>query len=239
MSPIVSLTTVPNRIRKIKPTIISLLKQRLPPREIHLNIGIDYFGSSEIPDFIKNLKTVKIFREAIDCGPATKYLYTLSRVDPNDLIIVVDDDMYYPNTLIEDLVDADKAYNHQCAVCINGLRVPKSFRSFDREPDREIKHGTKKVAIVEGCGGYALRASYFKTDLFDLDGAPQQAFFNDDFWISGHLSRNNIPKYQIAGRKKRKALSNTIVSAIGGDREGLQSELMVYFAHDWKEDEII
>ena len=239
ISPIVSLTTVPNRIINIKPTIASLLRQRLAPREIHLNIGKDYFGDAEVPDFLNGLKTLKVFMEDIDRGPATKYLYTLRRVDPDDLVIILDDDMYYPNTLIEDLVRADSEYNHQCAICINGLRVPKSLCSFDRELDREIKLGHKRVAVIEGCGGYALRPSYFKTDLFDLTGSPLRAFFDDDFWISGHLSRNNIEKYQITGRKRRRALSNTIESAIGGDREELQSELMRYFSDDWKEEEIV
>lgn len=238
-SPIVSLTTVPGRIQNIKPTIVSLLKQRLPPKEIQINIGADYFAGAVVPEFLVGLKTVKVFKESKDCGPATKYLYTLQRVAPQELIVVLDDDMYYPDTLIEDLVWADKKFEGKSAICINGLRVPKSLRSFDRESDREIKEGTKRVAIVEGCGSYTLRAHFFKTDLFDLTGAPKRAFFDDDFWVSGHLSRNSIAKYQIAGRKKRKSLVNTIESAIGGDRETLQSEMMRHFAQDWKPEEII
>lgn len=238
-SPIVSLTTVPGRINNIKPTIVSLLRQRLAPKEIQINIGADYFAGAPVPEFLTGLRTVKVFKEAKDCGPATKYLYTLKRVEPRQLIVVLDDDMYYPDTLIEDLVRADKKFNGQAAICINGLRVPKSLHSFDRESDREIKIGIKRVAIVEGCGGYTLRASYFSTDLFDLNGAPKRAFFDDDFWVSGHLSRNNIAKYQIAGRKKRKSLVNTIESAIGGDREALQSEMMRHFARDWKAEEVI
>jgi hypothetical protein len=238
-SPIVSLTTVPRRIGLIKPTIVSLLKQRLAPKEIHINIGADYFGKSPVPEFLNDLQVVKVFAEPKDCGPATKYLYTLKRVHADQLLVILDDDMYYPDTLIEDLVQADAHYGQKSAVCINGLRVPKSFRSFDRESDREIKSGSKRVAIVEGCGGYTLRGRFFKTDLFNLTGAPARAFFDDDFWVSGHLSRNQIAKYQIAGRKKRKSLVNTIESAISGDREALQSEMMKHFAADWKEDELV
>lgn len=235
-SPVVSLTTVPKRIANIKPTIVSLMKQNLPPQKIILNIGADYFRGHEIPDFLQGLALVQINKVEKDLGPATKFLYTLKSQKQDQLIVVVDDDMFYSSDLLETLVAADKKYS-TASICINGLRVPKSLVSADRESDRDLKSGERRVAIVEGCGGYTLRPRYFKTDLFDLTDAPLRAFFDDDFWISGHLSKNKIPKYQVSLRGKRKSLVNTLESAISGDREALQTQMMNYFANDWADEE--
>ena len=67
--------------------------------------------------------------------------------------------------------------------------------------------------------------------------APDRCFFDDDIWISGHMSKNKIQKVQIVSGK-RKSLSNTIKSAISGNRSKLQTDLMKYFKNDWSKEEI-
>lgn len=239
-----TLTTVPWRIDHIKPTLVSLLKQTLPPKEIHINIGRDLFAAKckDIPSFLKDLKVVKVFEVEKDLGPATKVIPTLQRFEGADqLIVVVDDDMYYAPNLVEKLVEADsnpQLNPEKCtSFCINGLLLPRDLLSQSRPSDKEIKVGVKRVGIVEGCGGYTVRPSYFhRSDLMDTSQAPDRCLYDDDFWISGHLSRNNIVKYQIpAGR--RKSLVNTITSAISGDREALQTAMMRHFKNDWKPEE--
>lgn len=199
---------------------------------------MDFFSESDIPDFLQGLSIVEVQKVEKDLGPATKYLYTLLRLDPNTLCVVLDDDMYYPADLISTLVKFDQESDGTSVFCVNGLRVPRELVSEKRESDKEIKSGQKKVAIVEGCGGYTLRKRYVAgSNLFDLTGAPARSFFDDDFWLSGHLSRNNIKKYQIPLQGRRKSLVNTIESAISGDRAKLQTDLMKFFANDWKADE--
>lgn len=237
--PVVTLTTVPKRISNIKPTLVSLLKQTVTPCEIHINVSSDFFKTSDIPDFLIDLDIIKIKWVPKDYGPATKFIYTLDRFKNSDkLIIVVDDDMIYPKNLIENLVNADKQHHHKASICINGLKVPSTLRSKDRQSDKQIKSGIKRVAIVEGCGGYTLRPQFLDVDsLINIKHAPTRSHFDDDFWISGHLSRNNISKYQIPSGKRRSTV-NTIESAISGDREQLQTDLMLFFKDDWKNEEI-
>lgn len=243
-SPIVSMTTVPSRIDQIKPTLVSLLRQSLPPKEIHINIGQDYFErkGKSVPDFLKSLSIVKVCYTPIDRGPCTKFIPTLERLQGKDeLIVVVDDDMYYAPDLLEVLVSADQDPqmnpNRLAVFCINGLLLPKDLRGENRPSDKAIKSGTKRVAIVEGCGGYTLRPEHVSLkDLLNTEGAPERCFFNDDFWLSGFLSRNGIAKIQIpAGR--RKSLVNTITPAISGDRIGIMTDLMHHFKNDWKPEE--
>ena len=237
--PIVSLTTVPKRISFLKPTLVSLLRQIVPPKEIHINLGEDFFQGTEIPNFLKDLKMVKVQWVKKDMGPATKYIPTLERFkNTNQLIVIVDDDMYYAPNLIEDLITAEKKSDGKKVFCINGFKVPEDLQSASRPSDKAIKAGSQKVAVIEGCGGYTLRPGFVSAEeLCDLTNAPKRAHFDDDIWLSGHLSRAQIEKFQIP-TGKRKSLVNTIESAISGDRAQLQTDVMKHFKSDWKPDEI-
>lgn len=74
---IVSLSTVPDRIDNLRPTIESLLKQTRPPDEIVL--AIPEFSIREqrpyvVPKYISRLPHVRILRCRDDWGPATKFI---------------------------------------------------------------------------------------------------------------------------------------------------------------------
>lgn len=234
-SPIITLTTVPKRIENIKPTIYSLLAQDLKPKLIILNLSYDLFPRVQVPKELFELKNLKINMVEKDFGPATKFFYTLRESPPEERVIVVDDDMYYSNDLTSTLVLCSEQ-SPDAAFCVNGLRLSKTMRASDRESDKEIRSGRKRVAIIEGCGGYLVKPRFFSDNLlfdFSLPGAPERARFDDDFWISGHLSRSGIEKYQVALKKKRKSLINTIESAISGDRAKLQQQMIDFFSDDW------
>jgi hypothetical protein len=74
---IVSLSTVPDRINNLRPTIRSLLKQTRPPDEIVL--AIPEFSVREqrpyvVPKYLSRLPRVRVLHCAEDWGPATKSL---------------------------------------------------------------------------------------------------------------------------------------------------------------------
>src|SRR5689334_16139862 len=74
---IASLSTVPDRINNLEPTIQSLLKQTRPPDEIVL--AIPEFSIREqrpyvVPKYIAKLPRVRVLRCAEDWGPATKFI---------------------------------------------------------------------------------------------------------------------------------------------------------------------
>jgi len=236
--PVVSLTTVPSRIDKIKPTLISLLRQKVKPKRIEINLSRELFKDIEIPSALNNLKTIKFHWQDKDYGPATKLISTIKRHESSlERIIIVDDDMYYSEHLIQDLLSADLNSNGSQAFCINGFLLAENLQSESMGSDNPLKSGSRKVAVLEGCGGYILRTSFLDyASLLDLERAPVRAWFDDDVWISGHLSRRGIEKIQIA-TGKRKSLANTINSAITGNRSQLRTEVAKYFKDDWKKDE--
>ncbi|PYK24148.1 MAG: hypothetical protein DME52_11240, partial [Verrucomicrobia bacterium] len=74
---IASLSTLPNRINNLKPTIRSLLRQTRPPDEIIL--AVPEFSIREerpyiVPEYLLRLPRVRILRSRRDWGPATKFI---------------------------------------------------------------------------------------------------------------------------------------------------------------------
>lgn len=51
------------------------------------------------------------------------------------------------------------------------------------------------VDIIEGYSGCAYRRKFFDQSLIDYSGAPKEAFYHDDVWISGRLAEKGIPRY--------------------------------------------
>src|SRR5206468_12553760 len=105
---IVSLSTVPDRIGNLGPTIRSLLKQTRPPDEIVL--AMPEFSVREqrpyvVPKYISLLPRVRVLRCAEEWGPATKCIGAiqdeLAAGRENTLIMVVDDDRLYPRDALE------------------------------------------------------------------------------------------------------------------------------------------
>lgn len=235
---VVSFTTVPQRINRIKPTIVSLMRQKMKPGSIEINLSEELFSGCKIPDFLTSIDCVKIFWQKNDYGPATKLIHTIERYkDTDKRIIIVDDDMYYSDNLISDLVDADDSSNGKQVFCINGFLISRNLMSESNGSGKALKSGKRRVAVVEGCGGYILRSSHLDyKKLLDITNAPHRSLFEDDIWFSGHLSRAGVEKIQIpTGR--RMSLVNTVDSAIKGDRAQVQTDILQFFKNDWKPDE--
>src|SRR3954452_23895071 len=130
---IVSLSTVPDRINNLMPTIRSLLKQTRPPDEMVL--AIPEFSVREqrpyvVPKYISQLPRVRVLRCCEDYGPATKFIAAiqdeLAAGRENTLIMVVDDDRLYPRDALETYL----FYSEQlpnAALCFRGAAMPSTL----------------------------------------------------------------------------------------------------------------
>src|SRR5436309_5916656 len=127
---IVSLSTVPDRISNLRPTIRSLLKQTRLPDEIVL--AVPEFSVREqrhyvVPKYISRLPRVRILRTREDWGPATKFIAAiqdeLAAGRQTTFTMVVADDLVYP-------LDAVETYLHyieqfpEAALCLRGPDIP-------------------------------------------------------------------------------------------------------------------
>src|SRR5438552_1635333 len=201
---IASLSTVPDRINNLRPTIRSLLKQTRPPDEIVL--AIPEFSVRErrhyvVPKYISRLPRVRILRCREDWGPATKFIAAiqdeLAAGRQNTLIMVVDDDRIYPRDALETYLH----YSEQlpdAALCFRGAVMPSTLDWDDAKMIRasELRE-PRPVAVITGCGSYLIQPRFFDESLWDYSAAPQVAFHIDDIWISGCLSRHGVKRYVV------------------------------------------
>ena len=103
----ISISTIPQRIKNLNNSVQSLLNQTLKPDKIFINIPLKYkrfeetVADNQIPKFNNNV--VEITR-CEDCGPGTKLLGSLNKLEKNSLLILADDDHIYEDFMVEKFV---------------------------------------------------------------------------------------------------------------------------------------
>jgi hypothetical protein len=201
---IVSLSTVPDRINNLRPTIRSLLKQSRPPDEIVRAIpecSIREQRPYPVPEHVSRWPRLRVLHCRRDWGPATKFIpivrEELAVVRGNTLVMVVDDDRIYPR----DAIETNLHYNEQlpdAALCFRGAAMPRNLDWRDAKMIRasELRE-PQPAAVITGCGSYLIQPRFFDESLWDYSQAPQGAFYMDDIWISGCLTRRNVKRYVV------------------------------------------
>src|SRR5437667_5936332 len=240
---IASLSTVPDRINNLRPTIQSLLKQTRPPDEIVL--AIPEFSIREqrpyvVPKYISRLPRVRVLRCREDWGPATKFIGAiqdeLAAGRENTLIMVVDDDRIYPRDALETYL----YYSEQlpnAALCFRGAAMPSTLDWDDANMiyPKDLRE-PPSVAAITACGSYLLRPRFFDESLWDYSAAPQVAFHIEDIWISGCLNRHGLRRYVVpASAMMRSVLRQrwtVSLNKIPG-RQKLNNEIIAFFRETW------
>lgn len=241
---IASLTTVPDRINNLRPTIRSLLKQTRPPDEIVLIIpefSIREERRYVVPEYLLRLPRVRILHCAKDWGPATKFIPVvqeeLAAGRGTTLIMVVDDDRIYPRDALETYLH----YNEQlpeAALCFRGAAMPRSldWRDARMIRARELRQ-PQAAAVITGCGSYLIQPRFFDESLWDYSKAPDGAFYMDDIWISGWLSRRGVKRYVVPASammrsvwRQRRTLS---LHDVPNGRQHHNNETIGFFKDSW------
>ena len=241
---IASLSTVPDRINNLRPTIQSLLKQTRPPDEIVL--AIPEFSVREqrpyvVPKYISRLPRVRVLHCAEDWGPATKFIGAiqdeLAAGRENSLIMVVDDDRLYPRDALETYL----YYSEQlpnAALCFRGAAMPSTLDWDDAKMIRasELRE-PRPVAVITGCGSYLIQPRFFDESLWNYSAAPQVAFDIDDIWISGWLSRRGVKRNVVpASAMMRSVFRQRRTLSLHDVPEGRQynnNETIAFFGDSW------
>jgi hypothetical protein len=240
---IASLSTVPDRINNLGPTIRSLLQQTRPPDEIVL--AIPEFSVREgrpyiVPKYISHLPRVRVLRCPEDWGPATKFIGAiqdeLAAGRENTSIMVVDDDRLYPRDALETYLYYSKQLPN-AALCFRGAAMPSTFDWDDAKMihARDLRE-PRPVAVITGCGSYFLQARFFDQSLWDYSEAPPVAFYIDDIWVSGWLSRHGVKRYVVPAsammRSVRRQRRTVSLNKIPG-RQKLNNETIAFFRDAW------
>ena len=187
--------------------------------EIRLNIPFEFrrFPDVEI-DIPKFPRGITVRRVAEDFGPATKLLPTIQDYrDDDGEVIVCDDDQCYAPDWAQRFVDGRSRQPNACLVQKGydldrrqpGLRYFPVNRPAPRARVRHkgLTYRLRRLAslfrykdtpfvregfldILEGHRGFMVRPAFFPEDVFDI---PEILWTVDDPWLSGHLTRNNVP----------------------------------------------
>lgn len=204
---VVSLSTTPHRINEIGPALKSLYGQTANIKAIYLNIpyvfkrdNIEYV----IPQWLLDDKRVTILRGE-DYGPATKLLGTLknANLDPNTIIITVDDDTIYSKNLVLNLA-YEAAKKPDSALGANGANI-----EYDEDGLTSIKSkegllykriNGQLVSVLHGVSGVAYRPKFFDATIYDVVNAPKECICSDDLYISFHLAKRGVPREVVFNR---------------------------------------
>ena len=169
----VSISTIPQRIKNLNESVKSLLNQTKKPDKIFINIPFKYqrfteiIKDDQIPKFDSNL--IEITR-CEDCGPATKLLGSLNKLEKNSLVILADDDHVYENYMIE-----------------------KFFYFYSKSPNNAYSfyvHLLGKFGIGQGADGFAINTNHLtgiKNFYNKVVKNNKELFLYDDLWISYFL----------------------------------------------------
>jgi Glycosyl transferase family 2 len=240
---IASLSTVPDRINNLRPTIRSLLKQTRPPDEIVL--AIPEFSVRErrpyvVPNYISRLPRVRVLHCPEDWGPATKFIGAiqdeLAAGRDNTLIMVVDDDRLYPRDALETYLKYSEQLP-EAALCFRGAAMPSTLDWDDAKMiyAKDLRE-PRPVAVITGCGSYLIQPRFFDGSLWDYSRAPSVAFYIDDIWISAWLSRRGVKRYVVPAsammRSVRRQRRTVSLNKIQG-RQKLNNETIAFFRDAW------
>ena len=169
----VSLSTIPQRIKNINRSIDSLLLQTKKPDKIFINIPNKYqrfneiVNDAQIPKFSDN--RVEITR-CEDCGPGTKLLGSLDKLNKDSLLILADDDHEYEDYMIE-------KFNYFYK------KAPDNAYSF-------YVHPLGNFGVGQGADGFAINTNHLSGIKIFYDKIVKnykELFLYDDLWISYFL----------------------------------------------------
>ncbi len=185
---IVSLTTIPFRIQAASLVIAIMMHQTMKPDEIVINLGSEFFKEVSLPKLLQDEEKcgVKI-NYCRDLFCHTKYFHTIQQY-PDDIVITIDDDILYEETLIEDLYNSYLMHPD----CISSMRA--HLITFDKNKDvapyLEWKYCCADYIgipshklLATGVGGVLYPPHLLCAETFNADSLLEVCPRADDIWL--------------------------------------------------------
>jgi len=194
---IVSLTTFPARIKRVWLVVECLMRQSIKPDIIILYLAESQFPNKEV-DLPNNLKkyvkkqqlTIKFVD---DLRSHKKYFYSFQDYT-NDLVVLVDDDIFYPSYILENLIEMYEKFPDSI-ICSRAYEVEKNeSKILPYEKWRILKkHKEPTYTLFHTSGGGTLYVpANFDKHLFDKEAFLKYCKYADDVWLNLHAQRSKI-----------------------------------------------
>lgn len=215
----VSMTSFPPRIGYVSSIVRNMMCQTMQPDRIVLWLSEEQFPEKEdgLPKELIALcaKGLEICWCQGDMKAYKKLLPSLEKY-PNDILIIIDDDLVYDNDLIECLYEEHKSNPkaiiasrvHKMTLGSDG-RVDL-YNNWDKETFDRTATETGDL-FVTGGAGTLIPPGVFDEEIFNYDIIKEYCLNADDIWLN---LMSNINGIEIINRG-----INTIVSCIEGTQE--------------------
>lgn len=197
---VISLTSYPDRIRIVPKVIQSLFAQIQKADEIVLWLCVEDFPRKyeDLPEDLKCLLGKNGFRiewEEDNLKSHKKYFYALQNQE--NIVITVDDDMYYASDMVSTLVMSYKAHPYS----ISAREVHMIFRLNDGiapygEWESYVSEyaGTERMDLCAvGVGGILYPPGCASEHWFDRKAIKENAENQDDLWLKFNEIIDRIP----------------------------------------------
>src|SRR5690606_17623225 len=169
-------------------SIRSILNQTQRPKKIILWLGKEQFleGEETLPTVLLELKPLGLEIEFCDDIKAHKKYFFAFQKYPDNLIVTVDDDVIYPNNLLEVLMETHLKYPN--SVIANRVRLME-LEGANFKPHRGWKinelgaQNPSKNLFSTGVGGVLYQPQFFPKSFFDIEGIKQTNCSADDIWL--------------------------------------------------------
>lgn len=199
---IVSLTSFPARIDKVWQVIVCMLNQTFRPREIVLWLSKEQFPHKDcIPNSLKNLEN-DVFKIRIvegDIKSHKKYYYTLLEYK-DDYVFLIDDDLYYPSTMLEKAWAAH--INHPNAVICNyGYHISyneQGILNSYKQWKACYKESSDNDIFFGSGGGTLINLSSLYKDASNINLALKLTPWADDIWLNAMTRLAGVGCYMLA-----------------------------------------
>lgn len=185
---IISLTSFSKRIDKVYLTICTLFEQKYKADKIILWLSKDEFINEidSLPRELKNLMKCGLkVKFCDDLKPHKKYYYSMKE-NPTSIIITVDDDVFYPNNVIGELIRLHKKYpkNVICTRAHLMIIENNKIQSYSRwKTDVNIDEEPKLLLCPTGVGGVLYPPKCLSNEVFNKEAIFKTCLTADDLWL--------------------------------------------------------
>ena len=192
---IVSLTSYSVRLSTLWLVIECLLRQNLKPDKIVLYLTESQVGDIEkLPQSLLRLRKrgleIRLCKEEIRSH--TKY-YPAFQDFPNDIVITVDDDLFYRTDLLENLMKHHLQYP-QCIIA-NWVKEIKAATPFYTEWPEIQTPSISNHFLLFGVGGVLYPPHCMYKDIFNVKQIKELCLTADDIWLTCMALMAHTPIY--------------------------------------------
>ncbi len=200
---IVSFTSYPPRIYSVHKVVESLYRQTVQADEIVLYLSLDEFPRAEadIPETLRRLIGIKGFgiRWVQENLKSHKKYYYALREYRDAVVITIDDDKIYAETMISELINCHKRFPKAISarnvrIMMKNGKILEPYRRWEVERYlAEYMNAPRMDLCAIGAGGVCYAPSLVNDKWFERELILEAFGNNDDLWLKFNEVMNNIP----------------------------------------------